>query len=76
MSSGAADAAVAAAAEFRRAFRPELLRLYLPLFVGNLLTKISRQRAMASLFADVLDFVDACLLEDEDASDANGDGGS
>ncbi|KAH8075402.1 sulfuric ester hydrolase [Aureococcus anophagefferens] len=72
----AADAAVAAAAEFRRAFRPELLRLYLPLFVGNLLTKISRQRAMANLFADVLDFVDACLLEDENASDANGDGGS
>ncbi|KAH8063030.1 sulfuric ester hydrolase [Aureococcus anophagefferens] len=55
-----------AAAEFRRAFRPELLRLYLPLFVGNLLTKISRQRAMANLFADVLDFVAACLLEDED----------
>ena len=74
----AADAAVAAAAEFRRAFRPELLRLYLPLFVGNLLTKISRQRAMASLFADVLDFVDACLLEDEVEDDGRpaGDGGS
>ena len=59
-------AAVAAARivadEFRANFRPELRPLYLSPFLETALSRAPRGQSGAALWADVLDFVDACLL--------------
>ena len=58
----AAASAAAVAAEFTAAYRPELVPLYLAPFLENVLSRVAAGARGAALWADVLDFVDRCLV--------------